>query len=122
MVGAYFRPNLLLMIILGQLLWGCAYENEEELFGANPCDPDQVTYQQVVQPILSENCSIPACHDGSNNSIPDWQEFGNVQAYAQEIKQRTGDRTMPPSSSDKLLSAEQIANIACWVDNGAQNN
>ena len=122
MVGDYFRSNLWWLLVAGQLVWSCAYENEEELFGANPCDPDIVTYQLVIEPIFSQNCSIPGCHDGSNNSIPDWQVFSNVEAYAQEIKQRTGDRTMPPSSSDKLLSAKQIADIACWVDNGAQNN
>jgi hypothetical protein len=103
------------------LFASCAYENEEELFGEKLCQPD-ISYQDTILPILTENCNIPGCHDGSNPQLPDWTVFENVQAYASEIKERTGDRTMPPSSSDKILSAQQVDDIACWVDSGARNN
>ena len=109
-----------LFIIPG--IFSCAYENEEELFGSNPCQPEVVTYSQVIEPILTNNCVMPLCHDGSNPLAPNWTVFENVRAHAQEIKERTGNRTMPPSTSGKILTAEQIDNIACWVDSGAQNN
>jgi hypothetical protein len=103
-------------------MWSCAYENEEDLFGENPCVPELTTYSEVVEPIITANCALPSCHDGSNSTAPNWTVLENVQAHAQDIKERTGNRTMPPSSSGKILSAAQVADIACWVDNGAQNN
>ena len=104
------------------MLQACAYENEEDLFGSNVCDPEQVTYSGVISPLITTNCAIPACHDGSNPALPNWSIYENVQANAQKIKERTANRTMPPSASGIILSAEQIDNIGCWVDNGAQNN
>ncbi|GJM30893.1 MAG: hypothetical protein DHS20C17_35280 [Cyclobacteriaceae bacterium] len=111
-----------ILILSGQFIWSCAYENEEDLFGAISCDDEATTYSEVIQPILSQNCTVPSCHDGSNPSIPNWQELDNVQANASKIKEKTEDRTMPPSSSGKILSAEQIGDIACWVDSGARDN
>lgn len=106
----------------GMLLNSCAYENEEELFGSNPCQPDVTTYSDVIEPIITNNCALANCHDGSNPALPDWSIVENVQAKAAEIKERTGNRTMPPSSSGIVLTAKQIDDIACWVDSGAQNN
>lgn len=104
------------------LLPSCAYENEEELFGSKACQPEEITYSEVIQPIISSNCVRATCHDGSNPTAPDWTVLENIQARAPDIKQRTDDRTMPPSSSGLFLTAEQIGDIACWVDSGAPNN
>jgi hypothetical protein len=104
------------------LLAACAYENEEDLFGSKTCDPQESTYSGMINPILAVNCTIPSCHDGSSPALPDWTVFENVQSSAQDIRERTGNRTMPPSRSGIVLSAEQIDDIACWVENGAQNN
>ena len=120
MPGKQFIAGIVLLIIPG--IFSCAYQNEEELFGTTPCNPEIVTYSQVIEPILTNNCAIPSCHDGNDPAIPDWTDFQNVQSQSQEIKERTGNRTMPPSSSGKILTAEQIDDIACWVNNGAQNN
>jgi hypothetical protein len=112
--------GILLPIVAG--MFSCAYENEEDLFGSNTCQPQMVTYSQVIEPILTNNCTLLFCHDCSDPAIPDWTVFHNVQANAQEIKEHTGNRTMPPSNSGKILTAGEIDDIACWVDNGAQNN
>ncbi len=119
------RVNQWIRGIVWFVLFGtssCAYENEEELFGSNPCQPEVITYSAVIEPILAENCILSGCHDGSNPSLPNWNLFENVQANAAGIKERTGNRTMPPSNSGKILSAMEIDNIACWVDGGAQDN
>ena len=108
---------------LVSLLWisSCAYESEEELFGPVNCDPQQTTYSQVIQPIIAANCALSGCHDGGN-TLPNWTIFDNVQANAQLIKTRTSNRTMPPSNASVNLTAQEIDDIACWVDSGAQNN
>ncbi len=114
------------------LLWGlavmvmainsCAYESEDDLFGSNPCQPEITTYSDVIKPFIANNCALSNCHDGSNPALPNWGLLENVQTQALLIKERTGNRTMPPSSSGIVLTAKQIDDIACWVDNGAQNN
>jgi hypothetical protein len=104
------------------ILSACGYDNEEELFGSKLCDPEQVTYSGVIAPLITTNCAITSCHDGNNPNLPNWSIFENVKANAQEIRERTTDGTMPPSASGLILSAEGIDNIACWVENGAQNN
>lgn len=105
----------------GLYLGSCAYENEEDLFGEDQCDAQQTTYSNVVQPILASNCTISGCHDG-NTALPDWSVFDNVQANADIIKERTSNRTMPPSNATVSLTSQEIEDIACWVDSGAQNN
>jgi len=109
------------LVVCGLWFTACAYENEEELFGVTVCDPQTTTYSGVVQPIIASNCAISGCHDGSN-TLPDWSDFSNVQSNAALIKQRTSNRTMPPSNANVTLTAAEIEQIACWVDSGAQNN
>ncbi len=73
----------------------------------------------TVMPILETNCAISGCHDGSTN-LPDWSLKGNVISFASIIKQRTGNGSMPPMGSS--ITDEEIETIACWVDDGAEDN
>jgi SprB repeat len=77
------------------------------------------SYKTDIQPIIATNCAIPGCHNGDNGSSRNWTVFNNVQANAQNIKTRTGNRSMPLVGS---LTQDQINLIACWVDDGAKNN
>lgn len=113
------------------LLWGsfgivtlnsCAYENEEELFGSNPCQPEITTYSAVIQPIIADNCNVPTCHDGSNSELPNFTILENLQNNLPLLRNFIITRTMPPSNSGKILTAAQIDDITCWIDSGAQNN
>lgn len=80
-----------------------------------------VSYNDLIAPIISTNCAISTCHDGSNASAPNWTDLGTVQANAENIKTRTADQSMPPAGRPDL-QAEEIAAIACWVDDGAPDN
>ncbi len=75
-----------------------------------------------VMPIIDSNCAVSGCHNGDNGSIPNFTVFNTVQTGAENIKSRTGNRSMPPSTSGLTLSNDEIELIACWVDDGAQNN
>lgn len=79
------------------------------------------SYADVIAPIISSSCNLPTCHDGSNASVPSWAILSNVQDKASEIKDRTGNRSMPPDSQPPL-DQEEIDVIACWVDLGAKDN
>lgn len=70
-----------------------------------------------VRSIITTNCAISGCHDGSRS--PNLTSDNGIQNSAERIKARTTARSMPPSSSGRSLTAEQIELIACWVDDGA---
>ena len=77
-----------------------------------------ISYSVEVSSIITTYCAIPGCHV-AGEPLPDFSVFANVQAQASEIKSRTQSRNMPRGST---LTDEQIAAIACWVDDGALNN
>ena len=72
-----------------------------------------------VMPIISANCAVTGCHNGTRS--PDLRTTSGVINSASRVKARTSSETMPPSDRDPLTQA-QIEIIACWVDEGAQDN
>ncbi len=80
------------------------------------------SWARDIKPIIDSNCAVSGCHNGDNTSIPNWTVFSNVQSRASDIKARTGDRSMPRAGSGLTLTDDEIELIACWVDDGANNN
>ncbi|MFY0594578.1 c-type cytochrome [Roseivirga sp.] len=72
-----------------------------------------------IRTLVQANCATSGCHDGSQ--APDFRVDANITGQAGRIRARTSARTMPPQGSGSL-SDEQIANIICWVNDGAQGN
>jgi len=80
-----------------------------------------VSYNNDIKTIIETNCLLSGCH-GDNSSIPDWGNLSTLQANADQVKTRTGNKSMPPAASGKSLTDNQIQQIANWVDAGAPNN
>jgi hypothetical protein len=79
-------------------------------------------YNLDIKPILEAKCNFQSCH-GPGTGRRDYTTFDTVKAAAAEIKIRTANGTMPKKPAPGgSLSAEQIKQIACWVDEGALNN
>lgn len=78
----------------------------------------EVFYANEIRPIIDANCQRSPCH-GSNPGIPTFATYDDVKSNADRIKERTSAKTMPPSAP---LPDNEIALIASWVDQGAQNN
>lgn len=76
-----------------------------------------VSWAAQIKPIMENSCALSGCHNGS--SRPDLRKFENAKFYANSIKSKTKDRSMP---RDGTLSQQQIDLIACWVDDGAVEN
>lgn len=76
-----------------------------------------VSYSNTISGIIETKCAISGCHNGSQ--APDFRSFTNIKGNASQIKTLTGNGTMPQEGS---LTQEQIAQIACWVDDGAPQN
>ncbi len=81
-----------------------------------------VSYATDIAPILQANCIKSGCHNGDNGADKNWSVFANVQSNAQNIKTRTGNKSMPQDIAPTGLPQAQIDLIACWVDSGALNN
>ncbi len=80
------------------------------------------SYEMDINPILGAKCNFAGCH-ASGTGKRDFTVFDNVKASAGEIKIRTADGTMPKNPKPGgTLSTDQIKRIACWVDEGANNN
>ncbi len=93
---------------------GCASQ-------ANAVVLSGISFSNTVSSIISTNCAVSNCHDGSRG-IPNFTEKSTVIARAAGIKTRTGNKVMPPPSSGRSLTDEQIQQIACWVNDGAKDN
>lgn len=99
----------------------CTYDNEKDLFGETACGTEVLSLQHDIQPIMAANCAISDCHV-TGGQFPDFTGKENIIAHAGEIRTRTRNQTMPPASSGKSLTNEQIQRITCWVSDGASNN
>ena len=109
---------LSLTILVAILINSCANDNIEELYGLPdfPCDPQQIGFSTVIQPIIQTNCAISGCH------VPgpvraNFQDVNQIKFNAVEMKQRTQSLDMPRGGGS--LSQEEIDQISCWVDSGA---
>ncbi|GAA5020343.1 hypothetical protein GCM10011506_05060 [Marivirga lumbricoides] len=88
---------------------GCEVSSEVEI-------TSDVVFSDV-KALISQNCATASCHGG--NVSPDFRQDGNIVSRASSIQSRTGSKSMPPPSSGKSLSDSQIQQIACWVNDGA---
>lgn len=110
----------ILAVIIVMILAGCAYDNEEDLYGIVDC-PDGISFTGDIVAIIDTNCALPGCHV-SGTQQPAFETYEQIAANAIRIKSRTTSGTMPPAGSGKSLTQEEINKIACWVDAGAPNN
>lgn len=76
-----------------------------------------VSLQNQILPIISNNCAVSGCHNGSQS--PNLSAKSGVLSNASQIKNLTQSGAMPKEGS---LTQEQINLIACWVDDGARDN
>jgi hypothetical protein len=76
-----------------------------------------VSWSNEIRPLVQTNCALTGCHNGL--SRPDLRIYDKAKLYAADMKELTQDGSMPFEGS---LTEDQIALIACWVDEGAKNN
>lgn len=70
-----------------------------------------------VRPLIETKCALSGCHNGVTR--PDLRVYETAKKYATQIKKLTADRSMPFTGS---LTQQQIDMLACWVDEGANQN
>lgn len=80
-----------------------------------------ISFDASIKSILEANCAISGCHVAGTGRA-DFTQFSEIKNNASTIKNYTQSGYMPPQSSGKSLSSDQIAAIACWVNDGAPQN
>jgi hypothetical protein len=89
-------------------------------------DPSKVTFNKDVLPILEKNCQ--SCHRPGEVAPMSLLSYSDARPWAKSIKAAVVARKMPPwmadqnvghFKNDRTLSAEDIATLTAWVDNGA---
>ena len=79
-----------------------------------------VSYSAFIAPLINAKCAGAQCHAaGQKKPGGDLTTWTLVNASAADIKLRTGNGNMPKTGS---ITADEIKQIACWVDEGALNN
>ena len=78
-----------------------------------------ISFSAQIQSIINTKCALQTCHNGDNGAQRNYTIFANVKNNAANIKTRTGNGSMPAIGS---LTQDQVNLIACWVDDGAQDN
>jgi len=115
------------LITLLTLFSSCYYDNEEELyqFTKKNCDTTNVTYTQVIVPIIQNSCN--SCHSttiASGGIITD--NYSALRTIALNgkllgtISYSPGYSPMPKGTGK--LSDCKIIQIRKWINNGSLNN
>ncbi|MFY0654760.1 MAG: hypothetical protein JXQ96_22200 [Cyclobacteriaceae bacterium] len=78
-----------------------------------------VSYTNSIKSIIETDCAISGCHVSGTSRV-DLTIFNNIAGNAAGIKSRTGSGDMPRGG--RTLTQTQKDLIACWVNDGAQNN
>ena len=113
-------------IIALAFLNSCYYDNAEDLYPQPPdCDTTNVTYTDVVFPVIKNNCT--GCHSGSvpagNIAL---ENYDQIVASAQSgsllgtIRHDNGWSPMPKNGNK--LDDCAIKKLEKWVADGSPNN
>lgn len=123
------KNNFFLSLVIGVVIvFACDYKKgllppvAPPIAAGSPCDT--VKYSAHIQPILTTNCAIPLCHDGTQIAV--FTSYAGTSASVSNTTAATGfvSRviTLHNMPAPHGLPASQIAIIKCWVDAGAKNN
>jgi hypothetical protein len=89
-------------------------------------DPSKVTFNRDVLPILQKNCQ--SCHRPGEVTPMSLLTYSDTRPWAKSIKAAVVSKKMPPwladagyshYKNDRTLSAEDIATLTAWADNGS---
>ncbi|QTN39866.1 hypothetical protein HZ996_12155 [Cryomorphaceae bacterium] len=119
------KAIILAAIVIG-LASSCSYNNVEDLHSSG-CDTTNVTYSEVIEPLMTQSCAFEGCHGGSfpaaNLDLNDYDDVKKVAdngLLVNRINRAPGDPLlMPPAGK---LPTCNIERIEAWVDAGAPQN
>lgn len=104
---------------------GCKYDSEEDLYGDIGCQTDNVTYSDVVLPLLENHCM--GCHSAiANFGGVTLEGYDNLKTFVDNgqflgaIRHDDGFAPMP-QGGNKFVDCN-IEKIEAWINEGAPEN
>lgn len=123
--------KVMILALAGLLTYACTKDNKEDLLAAqangqnDSCLTVDMSYQNDIKSILTQNCASSGCHLGPNGvGGLDLSTYASAQRIATDGEMmgrinNTNGPLMPPTGK---LSDCDIDKIQSWINNGAQNN
>ncbi|MBS1542989.1 MAG: hypothetical protein JST14_05110 [Bacteroidetes bacterium] len=105
------------LALFSLILLGCV--NDHAVPDLTCSNEHPVSWKNDVQSVISANCTLSACHEASNHSLPPLATLKNVQDIQGDVLRVVTDGSMPRGSS---LSASEKFRITCWIQQGAKDN
>lgn len=137
--ATFFQPSPPLAVTLFLLLAACQSEKIDNTIGLDPDGP--VSFSVDVLPLLTASCGGSGCHVGQRTS---GVELTNYDRIMTSVGDQYGRAIVVPHDAansplvDKIrpqpdvglrmpfgrapLTADQIARIEAWIEEGARNN
>ena len=87
--------------------------------------PDTVKYSVSIEPLIAANCSTSGCHDATNAGGYKLTNYTEIQNNASAILTSITLSSNNPLAMPYLapsLSATDIQNVKCWINQGKLNN
>ncbi len=115
---AFAAKILLIFAILS-----CSNDNEEEYYGQAECDTLNVSFSQIIDPIVERNCK--SCHFSGNGTGVTLASYEDIKGAAENgsllgaIKHETGYSPMPKGGK---LDDCTIQKIEAWINKGKLND
>ncbi len=117
---------LLVLLCLGGLFASCVKDKTSA--ATLDCSHNYV-YESAdsfsIKPIIQLACSYQGCHE-RGASIGNFTDYNVLKSYVDNqkfFKRVIDNKDMPPSNATlgpKSLTTEEIAQLQCWLDQGAQ--
>ena len=109
------------ILILGVLFVMVSCKSDK-IEPANPNCPDEVSFSQTIEPLITSNCG--SCH-GTGGTPPALTNHTEISSSADNIIARiqldpTNSQLMP--FGGPKLADSTIQQFKCWVDQGKLNN
>jgi hypothetical protein len=88
------------------------------------CEEDTVSYMNVIEPMILQNCSTSGCHDASQAGGYTFDDHSNISANADiilnVIDHNSGFTPMP--LGQPKLPHNLIEDFDCWIYQGKLEN
>ena len=119
-----------IVVLTGAAFSGCYYDNYAELHpNITVCDTTHVmSFANDIQPILSNSCSVVACHGpATSGGGYDLSSYAGVNQAVTDGKLYSsviwdGNASNMPKDSPSKISICDQTKIKKWIDAGAPNN
>lgn len=84
-------------------------------------DCSSIKFSETISPLVSTSCGNSNCH-GSGSQVGEMTNYDQIKGYVDSGKFQNRVLEVKDMPVGGSLSADQLEQIQCWIDEGAPNN